>query len=152
MKKYFKLIAVTTLALASMVSVCRAQESVVGKWKAEFDSQIGVQKYAYIFKLEGTNITGKALGTNEMSTGEAILTEIKINKDEISFVEPMKFQDNEVRIEYKGKITGDEIKFHRKVGEFAEEDLVAKRVTETGVQSDAASGTSPGTNSPPSKP
>ena len=35
-----------------------------------------------------------------------------------------------LRIEYTGKVSGDEIKLHRKVGDIAEEDLVAKRVKE----------------------
>ena len=39
-------------------------------------------------------------------------------------------QNNEIRIEYKGKINGDEISFTRKVGDFATEQFVAKRVKE----------------------
>src|SRR5471032_2267781 len=127
MKNYFKQIALAALALASIVSVCGAQDSVAGKWKAEFDSQIGVQKYTYDFKLDGTNLTGKASSETQMGTNNTALADIKINKDDITFTEPMKFQDNAVSIAYTGKINGDEIKFHRKVGDIAEEDLVAKR-------------------------
>ena len=152
MKNYFKSITLASLALASVTSVCSAEESVAGKWKGEFDSQIGVQKYTYDFKLDGTNLTGKAVGEKPTGTNEVAITEGKINKDEISFIEPLKFQDNDIRIEYTGKIKGDEIKFHRKVGDFAEEDFVAKRVTETDAKSDAKPETKPGTNSPPAKP
>ena len=35
---------------------------VTGKWTAEFDTQIGVQKYTYEFKVDGTKLTGKAKG------------------------------------------------------------------------------------------
>ena len=35
---------------------------------------------------------------------------------------------SDIRIEYTGKVSGDEIKLHRKVGDFGEEDLVVKRV------------------------
>ena len=66
-----------------------------------------------------------------MGTNEVKLVEIKTDKDEISFVEPLKLQDNELRIEYKGKLKDDEIKLHRKVGDIAEYDIVAKRVKET---------------------
>ena len=152
MKNYFKSIALASLTLASVTSVCSAEESVAGKWKGEFDSQIGVQKYTYDFKLDGTNVTGKAVGEKPTGTNEVAITEGKINKDEISFIEPLKFQDNDIRIEYTGKIKGDEIKFHRKVGDFGEEDFVAKRVTETDAKSDAKPETKPGTNSPPAKP
>jgi len=40
----------------------------------------------------------------------------------------MNFQGMDIRIEYSGKINGDEMKLTRKVGEFATEELVAKRV------------------------
>jgi hypothetical protein len=129
MKNYSKTIT-AALALTAMTSLCNAEDSVIGKWKGDIDTQIGVQKYTYEFKLEGTNITGKAYSENQMGTNEVALTAIKIDKDEIKFAEQMKFQDNAIDIAYTGKIKGDEIKFHRKVGEFAEEDFVAKRVLE----------------------
>ena len=48
--------------------------------------------------------------------------------DNVSFVENMSFQGMDIRIEYSGKLVGDELKLTRKVGEFATEELVAKRV------------------------
>lgn len=140
MKNYFKSFALAVLVFAIIAPMCGAQESVVGKWKAQFDSQIGVQKYTYDFKLDGTNLTGTASSETQMGTNAVSLTDIKINQDEITFTEPMKFQDNSVSIAYTGKISADEIKFHRKVGDIADEDLVAKRVTDAS------------TNSPPAKP
>jgi hypothetical protein len=38
------------------------------------------------------------------------------------------FQGNEIRIEYKGKVSGDEMKLVRKVGDFASYEIVAKRI------------------------
>jgi hypothetical protein len=152
MKNYFKPLALVTLTLAIVAQACAAEESVAGRWKGEFDSQIGVQKYTFEFKVDGTNVTGKAIGEREMGTNDVAITEGKINKDEITFVEPLKFGDNELRIEYKGKIAGDEIKFHRKVGDVAEEDFVAKRVKETeskpGANPDAKPANNVNTNAP----
>ena len=49
----------------------------------------------------------------------------------MKFVERLSFQGMEIVITYTGKITSaDEIKFTRQVGEFATEELVAKRVKE----------------------
>jgi hypothetical protein len=48
--------------------------------------------------------------------------------DQVSFVEMLDTQGNSVRIEYKGTVKGDEIDFTRKVGEFATEQFVARRV------------------------
>ena len=42
----------------------------------------------------------------------------------------LKDQDQAIRIEYTGKLAGDEIKFARKVGDIATTEIVAKRVKE----------------------
>jgi hypothetical protein len=131
MKKSIRTVALVSLALALVIPAWSADESFVGKWKAEFDSQIGKQKYTFEFKLEDGKLAGKAIGERQMGTNEVKLAELKTDKDEISFVEPLKFQDNDLRIEYKGKLKDDEIKLHRKVGDLAEYDIVAKRVKET---------------------
>jgi hypothetical protein len=44
------------------------------------------------------------------------------------FVENVKFAHMVVRIEYTGKVARIEIQFARRVGEFATEELAAKRV------------------------
>ena len=156
MKTYTKSIALASLSLALAGSAWSADTTVAGKWQGEFDSQIGVQKYTYEFKVAGTNLTGRAIGIRDEGTNNVAITEGKIIKDEISFVEPLKFDDNDVRIEYTGKVSGDEIKLHRKVGDFAEEDLVAKRVKEAEpkaeVKPETKAETKPGTNAPPAKP
>ena len=151
MKNFTKTLVVAVCALA-VAGIVRAEDSVVGKWKVQFDSQIGVQKYTFDFKADGTNITGRAVGERDTGTNDVALTAIKIVKDEISFLEPLKIQDNEVLVEYKGKVAGDELKLHRKVGDFAEYDLVAKRVKATDATSDAKAAATPETKSPPAKP
>jgi len=117
-----KILILPALMLALVVGAFGAD--VTGKWTAEFDTQIGVQKYTYEFKVDGTKLTGKAI--NQM--GETAIREGKVSGDEISFVEMLNFQGQEIRIEYTGKVSGDEIKFTRKVADFATEELVAKRV------------------------
>ena len=112
-----------------------------------------MQKYTYDFKVEGTNLTGKAIGIRDMGTNEVAITEGSVTTNGIFFVEPLKFDDNEIRIEYTGKVNGDEIKFHRKVGDVAEEDLVAKRVKAGDAKPAAPQPeTKPDTNPPPAKP
>jgi hypothetical protein len=124
---FLQKIVVWSLVIASaLVSAFAADVS--GKWNAEFDTQIGVQKYTYDFKVDGTKLTGKAAGKRADSESEVEIQEGKVEGDEISFVENLKFQDMELRIEYKGKVSGDEIRFTRKVGDFATEEFVAKRV------------------------
>lgn len=101
--------------------------NVTGTWKAEFDTQIGVQKYTYTLKQDGATVTGKASSDIGGEKRETELKEGKLDGDKISFVELFKFQDNEIRITYTGKLSDNEIKFTREVGEFAKEAFVAKR-------------------------
>ena len=151
MKNIVKTVGLAAFALA-FVGTAQAQDTVTGKWQGQFDSQIGVQKYTYDFKANGTNLTGSAIGITENGTNNSVITEGRISRNGISFVEPHKFGDNDNRIEYTGKVSSDEIKLHRKVGDFAEEDLVVKRVKGSDAQPDTQPATATSTNSPPAKP
>ena len=136
MKHSFKTVALTSLILAVAIPAWSGDESFVGKWKAEFATGIGKQRYTFEFKFENGKLAGKAIGERQMGTNEVKLVDFKTDNDEISFVEPLRLQDahsavaktNEVRIEYTGKLAGDEIKLHRKVPGIGESDIVAKRV------------------------
>jgi len=109
------LFAVLAPALAADVS---------GKWTAEFDSPIGRQSYVYQFKVDGTTLTGTA---TQSERGTTEIKEGKISGDDVSFVELVTAEGNELRIEHKGKVAGDEIRLRRKVGDIAEYDIIAKR-------------------------
>jgi hypothetical protein len=139
MKHSIKTVALVSLALALAVPAWGADESFVGKWKAEFVTGIGKQRYTFEFKLEDGKLAGKAIGERQMGTNEVKLVDFKTDKDEISFIEPLRLPDrrdttrtNEVRIEYKGKLQDDELKLHRNAPGISEIDIVAKRVKETG--------------------
>src|SRR5690242_18514468 len=120
-QKRILLIAVIAAAMASAVLAA----DVTGTWTASFDTQVGVQKYTYTFKVDGNKLTGKA--KSELANSESEIVEGTVNGDDISFVENLNFQDMPLRIVYKGKISGDEIKFTRTILDMFMEDLVAKR-------------------------
>ena len=116
-------IALAILIVAAAVCAAADAPSVAGKWTAAIDTQIGVQNYTYEFKVDGEKLTGTAKSAN----GESPIVDGVVKGDTITFVENFKYQDMEMRVVYKGKIAGDEIKFNRQVGEVASEDFVAKR-------------------------
>ena len=122
--------ALAVVGVAFLCALPARAADVTGKWKAEFDTQVGVQKYSYDLKAEAGKLTGKASFERMGQKGEADLKDGKVNGDDISFVEMLDFQGNQVPITYTGKVVGDEIKFTRKVGDFATEEFVAKRVKE----------------------
>ena len=118
---------VAVVLVAAFAGLARAAD-VSGTWTAEFDSQIGVQKYVYTFKVEGEKLTGEAVAERMGQKEPAVvLKDGSVKGDQIAFTEPLNFQGQEVSITYTGTIAGDEIKFTRKVGDFATEEIVAKR-------------------------
>ncbi len=119
-----------TVILAVLIAIgpfCAYAADINGKWTAQFDTQVGLQKYTFEFKADGATLTGKALANIAGADSQSAIQDGKINGDEISFVEMQKYQDQEVRIIYKGKVSGDEIKFSRNVADVANEEFVAKR-------------------------
>src|SRR6185295_3944580 len=100
---------------------------VTGTWKAEFNTQRGLQKYTFTLKQDGTKVTGKANVERDGEKREAELKDGKIDGDTVTFVEPLKIQDNDIQITYTGKISANEIQFTRKVGDFGSSEGTAKR-------------------------
>ncbi|MEI6074922.1 MAG: alpha-L-arabinofuranosidase C-terminal domain-containing protein [Verrucomicrobiota bacterium] len=121
----------TSILLLTLVllSLSLFAADITGTWKTEFDSQIGLQKYVLTLKQDGTKLTGKANSEAGERKREAELKEGKVEGETVSFIEMLNFQQNEIRITYTGKILSDanEIKFSRAVGDFAKEEIVAKR-------------------------
>jgi len=117
---------VTLFALAVTTFSAFAAD-ITGTWKAEFNTQRGLQKYTFTLKQDGTSVTGKANVERDGEKREAELKEGKVDGDTVTFVEPLKIQDNEINITYTGKISGNEIKFTRKVGDFGSSEATAKR-------------------------
>src|SRR5262249_7465229 len=119
----------TLISIASLAAVLLALAGVLfaadvtGTWTAAIDTQIGVQNYTYTFKVED----GKLTGTTKSQFAESKITDGSVKGDEIALVENIEFQGQPLRIAYKGKISGDEIKFTRQVADVATEDFVAKR-------------------------
>jgi alpha-N-arabinofuranosidase len=114
---------------AAASALAAKTSDISGSWKSEFDSQIGNQKYTFVFKQDGTQLTGKANSEVGDRKREAELKEGKVDGNKISFIEMLSFQGNEIRITYNGKLSadGNEIKFTREVGNFATEEIVATR-------------------------
>ena len=120
-----RLTAWLVAAAIAVAPVLSAQTpDITGKGTASFDSQIGQQNYTYDFVVKDSVLTGKA----KSNIGEAEILNGKVEGDKVTFVEMLKFEGMEIKIDYTGKIaSADEIKFSRQVGDFATEQLVAKR-------------------------
>lgn len=121
----WSLIIIVLILLINPLSVYSA--NINGIWKAEFDTQIGIQKYTFTFTQNDTGITGMAVSDIGGEIHKVVLTEVKLDSNKISFVEMLPFQGMELHISYDGVVTENEMKLNRHVGDFATEELVAKR-------------------------
>lgn len=113
------------LFLVGLFATALSAADVTGTWTSTFHTQVGDQHYTFEFKVNGSQLTGKA----KSDYGESPLEEGKVDPHTISFVEHVTFQDRNIRMAYRGTIVSpNEIKFTREVGDDATEDFVAKRV------------------------
>ena len=122
MNKLRNTVVLTILAAGLALTAWAAD--LTGQWTATFNTQIGEQHYTYTFKVDGEKLTGTA----KSDRGTTDITNGTIKGDQISFDESLDFNGQTIPIKYTGTVSGDSIKLHRTVGDFAEEDLVANRV------------------------
>ena len=125
MMKWTKVLLIVSVALLCLVPALAADIS--GKWTTVITTGIGEMNYTFDFKVEGEKLTGKAVMSMGSNSSDSVLTEGSVKGDEISFVETLKVQGQELRCEYKGKISGGEIRGSRTVGSYGTEEFVAKR-------------------------
>jgi len=81
---------------------------VAGTWKATAEGPNGSMERTFVFKVDGDKLTGE---TTSSMVGKSTITDGKVDGDSISFTITVKFQDNELKLNYKGKVTGTEIHF-----------------------------------------
>ena len=118
------LLATAALALLPLGVIAADEPNITGTWTTSFDSQVGVQTYTYTFTVAGTTLTGRAKSEN----GDTAITEGKVEKGNVTFVENLNYQGMELRIVYTGTVvSADEIKFKRDVGGQGGEEFTAKR-------------------------
>jgi len=116
------LLAVLTSAWAADVS---------GKWIVKAPANQGDVEITLNFKVEGTSLTGTV---DNPQAGPADIKDGSVNGDAISFHVVRKIGDNEMKVVWKGKIAGDEIRFTREVeggmmggGGGATPEIIARR-------------------------
>ena len=67
---------------------------------------------SFTFKQEGAKVTGETTST---MMGKSAITDGKVEGDTVSFTITGKFGDQEIKLNYTGKINGNEIKFKTEV-------------------------------------
>jgi hypothetical protein len=98
MRRFILIMIVFTIAaLAADIS---------GNWKGTAEGPQGNLERTFVFRVEGAKLTGET--TSEM-LGKSTITDGKVDGDNISFSITASMQGNELKLTYKGKVTGSEI-------------------------------------------
>lgn len=97
-------------ALLALFSLSCSSGGINGKWIADLPGRDGqTRQQTFNFKAEGNKLTGTVSGRQ----GDTQISDGEINGDDISFSVTQNFRGNEVKVLYKGKLSGKEIKFTR---------------------------------------
>ncbi len=114
--------------LAVFVAVAAAAD-VSGKWTAQVPGRGGeTRETTFNFKADGDKLTGTMSG---MQGNEIAISDGKVSGDNLSFSVSMSFGGNDVKLLFKGKVSGNEIKFtrEREGGQGRVQEFTAKKVT-----------------------
>lgn len=96
-------------ALAAALTVALLAQGFSGRWLADVDTPYGPIGYVFSFQTDGSALRGTA--QSPFSRFE--LKDGRVDGDRITFVEETTFDGRQVRMQYRGQLVGDEIRFTR---------------------------------------
>jgi hypothetical protein len=101
MKRIFLLMALSAL--------CAMAADISGNWKATADLNGQSMERTFMFKVDGSKVTGE---TNSSFAGKSEITDGKIEGDTVTFTITVNFGDSPMKLNYKGKVSGDGKEIH----------------------------------------
>ena len=118
----------TLLAVFAAFALTASAADIAGKWKATIDTPNGAMETMFDLKVDGAKLTGTV--TSAQMGGASAISDGKVDGDNVSFVVKRTGPQGELIINYKGTVSGDEMKMTISVPAFDRTfDLVAKRTT-----------------------
>jgi hypothetical protein len=123
MTKKWLMLPLVIMALAIAASAA----DISGTWKGTAQTPNGNIERTFNFKVDGNKVTGD---TTSDLFGKSTIEDGKIDGDTVSFTITVDFQGNQGKVNYTGKIKGDdEIDFKVEIPDLNQTvEYVAKRV------------------------
>ena len=123
MKLFVPVAALLLLAVSAFAA------DVDGKWTGSISTPMGDFPVAFNFKADGATLTGSISGPR----GDTAISDGKIDGDTITFTVVREFNGNSMKMNYTGKVSGDQIQFkvERDGGEGRGMEFTAKRASTT---------------------
>jgi len=115
------------LSLFAVFVFTASAADVSGTWKAAIETPNGSFETTFKFKVDGNKLTGSV---NNQFGGEQQISEGKVDGDNVTFVVSGSFNGNDFKLNYKGKLAGDELKLTVEIsGMDRNFEMTAKRVS-----------------------
>jgi hypothetical protein len=115
------------LLMAAAFTLTASAADITGTWKGAAETPMGKVERTFVFKQDGAKVTGE---TTSDIMGKSDIEDGKLDGDNLSFTINVKFQGNEAKINYTGKVKGDEIDMHVEVpGQDYKIDYTVKKVS-----------------------
>ena len=115
------------LAVCGVARAADAKADPVGTWKCEYDIGGGKRESTLVIKKDGDKLVGTMSWPNQKETK---LKDLKFQDGELTFSAVRKLMDNEVPVEYRLKVDGDQLKGKGAVdvrGQKQDFDITGKR-------------------------
>jgi len=94
------------LILLASFAVAAMGADVAGTWKATAEGPNGTMERTFVFRVDGVKLTGETTST---MLGKSIITDGKVDGDNLSFTITADLQGAELKLNYTGKVTGDDL-------------------------------------------
>jgi osmotically-inducible protein OsmY len=112
--------------LMAAFALTASAADVSGTWKGSAETQNGTIERTFVFKADGNKLTGE---TTSNMFGKSTIEDGKVDEDDVSFSVTVNVQGTEGKVNYKGKVEGDTIKFKIEVQAIGQTlEMTAKRV------------------------
>ena len=110
-------------ALLGIFALAASAADVTGKWMAQVPGRNGNQDVTFNLQQSGSDLSG----TVTTGAGEQKISDGKVDGDNIAFKVSFEARGNTITQNYKGTVSGSEIKFTREGGRGNPIEFTAKK-------------------------
>ncbi len=111
--------------LGALMTISALAADVTGKWSGEQQGRNGPRTVTFDLKQDGSKITGTTTGFRGQAQE---ITDGKVEGDNVSWVIKMEFNGNEMKMNYAGTVSGNEMKLKvQREGADNSRELVLKK-------------------------
>jgi hypothetical protein len=98
-----------SIAFLLFLAASALAADITGTWKGSAQTQNGTIERTFIFRQEGDKLTGETVSER---FGKSTIDNGRVEGDTVTFTVNLKVQDNDMKLNYKGKVEGNQMKLH----------------------------------------